>query len=243
MTDRIAGTMTQVHINVANVIRLATGKNSKNETTRLVNAPIKEMTVGVGTTTTNEMIGINAEMMGKENAVVIETTARLHTTTGIAPSVQIQISVSVKTATNVMPPAPVVEGNQNPETMDNETVGINKTTHTMTGIVQNVRIQISVSVKIATNVMPPGQALQVTVDKGQILDATVQTIGVEEVLEEIMEAEEVNVQTIEVEEALEETIEAKAANVRIREAENQIHNTVKQGGKVRIMHIIDPQMK
>jgi len=193
------------------MIRLATEKNSRNETTRLVNVPTKEITEGE-MTTINETIGIIVAMMGKETAVGIKTRSRTHTTTGIAHSVQILISVSVKTATNVTPHA---------------------------------------------------LALQVTVDKGQILDLMAQTTEGEVDLEETIEVKAVNVQTTEGEEVLEETIEVKAANAqttegeedleettevkvvnaRIKTAVNQIHNTVKRGGKVRIMHTIDPQRK
>ena len=246
--------MTLVHINAANAIRLANAKNSRNETTRLVNVPIKETTAGVEMTTINETIGINVETMGKETDVDIEIVTTSHTTIGIVQSVQIQISVSVKSATNVMLPAPVVEDNQNPEMMDKETVEIIKTTtHTMIGIAPSVQIQISVSGKTATNVMNLGQAPLAKVDKGQIQSIIVQTTEVEEAIEEMMEAEEVNVQTTEVEEVnvqtigieevLGKTTEAKAANVRIIEAENQIHSSVEQGGKVRTTHITDPQRK
>jgi len=193
------------------MIRLATEKNSRNETTRSVNVPTKEITEGE-MTTINETIGIIVAMMGKETAVGIKTRSRTHTTTGIAHSVQILISVSVKTATNATP-------------------------HVL--------------------------ALQVTVDKGQILDLMAQTTeGVEdleettevkaanaqttegvEVLEETIEVKAANAQTTEGEEDLEETTEVKVVNARIKTAVNQIHNTVKRGGKVRIMHTIDPQRK
>ena len=245
------------------MIRLATEKNSRNETTRSVNVPTKEITEGE-MTTINETIGIIVAMMGKETAVGIKTRSRTHTTTGIAHSVQILISVSVKTATNVTPHAPVAEDNQIPEIMGKETVATNKaTTHTTTGIAHSVRILILVSVKTATNATPHVLALQVTVDKGQILDLMAQTTEGEVDLEETIEVKAVNVQTTEGEEVLEETIEVKAANAqttegeedlaettevkvvnaRIKTAVNQIHNTVKHGGKVRIMHTIDPQRK
>ena len=245
------------------MIRLATEKNSRNETTRSVNVPTKEITEGE-MTTINETIGIIVAMMGKETAVGIKTRSRTHTTTGIAHSVQILISVSVKTATNVTLHAPVAEDNQIPEIMGKETVATNKaTTHTTTGIAPSVRILILVSVKTATNATPHVLALQVTVDKGQILDLMAQTTEGEVDLEETIEVKAVNVQTTEGEEVLEETIEVKAANAqttegeedlaettevkvvnaRIKTAVNQIHNTVKHGGKVRIMHTIDPQRK
>ncbi len=262
MTDKIAETAVPVHINEGNMIRLATGKNSKNETTRLVNAPTKEMTVGE-MTILNETIGTHVAIMDKEIAAGNKTRSNSPTTTGIAPNVRILISVSVKIATNVTHHAQVVGGNQNREMMDRETVGINeKTTHTMTGIVQNVQIQISVSVKIATNVMPHGLALLAITGKGQI-DVMVQTTEVEEALEdtievkvanvqmtevevtlvEMMEDEAVNVQTIETEEALEEMMEDMVANVQIKEVENHLHNTANREVKVRTMHTIDPQRK
>lgn len=133
----------------------------------------------------------------------------------------------------------------------------------MTGIVQSVRIPISVSVKNATNVMPLDLALQAIEDKSRIQDVMVQTTEVEEVLEEtievkvanvqmtevevtlveMMEDEAVNVQTIETEEALEEMMEEMVANVQIKEVENHLHNTANREVKVRTMHIIDPQRK
>ncbi len=263
MIYKIEETTTPVHINEGNMIRLATGKNSKNETTRLVNAPTKEMTVGE-MTILNETIGTHVAIMDKEIAVGNKTRSNSPTTTGIAPNVRILISVSVKIATNVTHHAQVVGGNQNPETMGKETGGIIKTTtHTMTGIVQSVRIPISVSVKNATNVMPLDLALQAIEDKSRIQDIMVQTTEVEEVLAEtievkvanaqttevevtlveMMEDEAVNVQTIETEEALEEMMEDMVANVQIKEVENHLHNTANREVKVRTMHIIDPQRK
>ncbi len=243
MTDQIGGIRARAHINVANVIRLANERNSRNETTPLVNTPTKEMTAGIEMIGMIETIEINAETKGKETDVDIEITTISRTTTGIVQSVQIQISVFVRIATNVMPPAQVEEENQNREMMDRETVGINKkTTHTMTGIVQSVQIQISVSVKIATNVMPHGLALLATTGKGQI-DVMVQMTEVEVTLVEMMEDEAVNVQTIDTEEALEEMMEDKVANVQIKEVENHLHNTANREVKVRTMHIIDPQRK
>jgi len=191
MTDQIGGIRARAHINIANVIRLANERNSRNETTPLVNTPTKEMTAGIEMTGMIETIEINAETKGKETDVDIEITTISRTTTGI---------------------------------------------------VQSVQIQISVSVKIATNVMPHGLALLATTGKGQI-DVMVQMTEVEVTLVEMMEDEAVNVQTIDTEEALEEMMEDKVANVQIKEVENHLHNTANREVKVRTMHIIDPQRK